>query len=383
MLGDMKNAEKNYDKALSMRIDDEITRFRLENVVMSLYREELSQAKRVELSDYHFSKGLYYEDKHVPRKAFLQYKRAIQLDPLDPEKRLKLTELTRADGYYEQYIFELREIIRDTLDVNRTDLDDRIEIYENRISKNLAARWGVAQYEEKQSSPKYFPRTRIRVGVFDAFLSDYIYENFLHPRLSKTISEMLAFTLKYYPKIEVVRDPHEILTPQDAMKKARDLGLDYYISGKLEENEDSLKARLGLFSGFNGKLIDEFEVYFTGNDKVFHTVTSLAEHINKDIPLQGLIVRLEGDRALINIGRAHGVEKDMSFHIFREGKLTKNPETGEYSADPEVSLGRLTVTEVDERISEGTYTFTGLYNRVNIYDNIVLIEAEESADNKN
>jgi tetratricopeptide (TPR) repeat protein len=380
MLGDLKNAEKNYTKALSMRIDDEVTRFRLENILLSLYREELSRDNRAVLSQFHFSKGGFYQDKHVSRKAFLQYKRAIQLDPLDPEKRLKLADLMRADSYYEMYIDELKKIIRDTLDVNSIDLNDRIEIYDSIISKNIASRWNVSQYEDEESSHEFVPKTRIRVGVFDAFQSDYIYENFIHRRLSKTISEMLAFTLSYYPKIEVVRDTQEITTRQDAMKKARELDLDYYVTGELDEKEDSLKARLGLLSGFNGKIIKEFEIYFTGNDKIFHSVTSLAEHINNNIPLQGLIVRLEGDRALINIGQAHGVEKEMTFHIIREGKLTKNPETGEYSADPDVSLGRLTVTEVDERVSEGTYTFSGLYNRVNIYNNIVLIGEEEKEE---
>jgi tetratricopeptide (TPR) repeat protein len=380
MLGDLKNAEKNYTKALSMRIDDEVTRFRLENILLSLYREELSRDNRAVLSQFHFSKGGFYQDKHVSRKAFLQYKRAIQLDPLDPEKRLKLADLMRADSYYEMYIDELKKIIRDTLDVNSIDLNDRIEIYDSIISKNIASRWNVSQYEDEESSHEFVPKTRIRVGVFDAFQSDYIYENFIHRRLSKTISEMLAFTLSYYPKIEVVRDTQEITARQDAMKKARELDLDYYVTGELEEKEDSLKARLGLLSGFNGKIIKEFEIYFTGNDKIFHSVTSLAEHINNNIPLQGLIVRLEGDRALINIGQAHGVEKEMAFHIIREGKLTKNPETGEYSADPDVSLGRLTVTEVDERVSEGTYTFSGLYNRVNIYNNIVLIGEEEKEE---
>ena len=380
MLGDLKNAEKNYTRALSMRIDDEITRFRLENIVLSLYREELSRENRALLSQFHFSKGEFYQDKHVSRKAFLQYKRAIQLEPLDPEKRLKLADLMRVDSYYELYVYELKEIIRDTLDVNTIDLNDRIEIYGSRIAKNLASRWSVGQYEDEEGSHEYFPKTRIRVGVFDAFLSDYIYENFVHRRLSRTLSEMLALTLSYYPKIEVLRGPQEITTRQDAMKKARELGLDYYVTGSLEEKEDSLKVRLGLLSGFNGKMINAFDVYFTGNDKIFHSVTSLAEHINNNLPLQGLIVRLEGDRALINIGKAHGVEKEMAFHIIREGKLIKNPETGEYKADPEVSLGRLTVTQVDERISEGTYTFSGLYNRVNIYDNIVLIEEDEKEE---
>ncbi len=65
MLDDLKNTEKNYAKALSMRIDDEITRFRLETVVLSLYREELSRENRAVLSQFHFSKGKFYQDKHV------------------------------------------------------------------------------------------------------------------------------------------------------------------------------------------------------------------------------------------------------------------------------------------------------------------------------
>jgi hypothetical protein len=86
---------------------------------------------------------------------------------------------------------------------------------------------------------------------------------------------------------------------------------------------------------------------------------------------------MEGNRVIINIGYAHGVEKDMRFHIIREGVLRKNPETGEFVTDPEVLLGTLTVTEVDEMIAEGVYEYTGLYNRVNVYDHVVLQEPEE------
>ncbi len=377
MLGNLKNAEKSYSKALSMRIDDEITRYRLETMVLELYRENLSREDRAELAQFHLIKAGYYLDKNVMNKAFLQYKRSIQLDPLDPEKRLKLAEFLRIRRYYELYLFELKDIIHDTLDVDTIDLNDRIDIYANRVSKNLATRWRVDQYLEEEESYRYFPKTKIRVAVFDAFLSDYIYEDFIHKRLSKTFSQMLSQTLLYYPKIEVVVSPEEITTRQQAMKKARELKVDYYVTGTLEEKEDSLKVRLGLFSGFNGKLIKQSDTYFTGNDKIFHSVVALAEHINQSIPLQGLLVRMEGDRALINIGKAHGVQDEMEFHIFRKGGLKKNPETGEFAVDPAVSLGKLTVTEVDERVSEGVYTFSGLYNRVNIYDNVVLIEEEE------
>jgi len=380
MLGDPEKAAEYYSKALAKRIDDEVTRFRLETMVLGIYGASLSEPKRLELADYHLSKARFYNERNVMNKAFLQYKRAIQLDPLDPKKRLGLAELLKRRNCDELYLYELREIIRDTLDVNTIDINDRIEIYENRLSKNLSSQWRVKQYQEDENEPGYVPRTKTSVAVFDGFLPDEIYENFLHRRLSKTLSEMLALVLSSYRKIEVVEFFGEVRSRHEALKRARSLGVDYYITGEVEEKEDSLKVRLDLYSGFNGKIWRSYETYFTGNEKLFHTVVALADHINSDVPLKGLIARMEGDRVLINIGEAHGVQKDMEFHIIREGGLKLNPETGEYVIEPGVALGSLTITEVDETVSEGVYTYEGLYNRVNVYDNVVLKEEEEKKE---
>jgi hypothetical protein len=68
----------------------------------------------------------------------------------------------------------------------------------------------------------------------------------------------------------------------------------------------------------------------------------------------------------------------MKFLIFRKGGLRKSPESGEYIVNPEVSLGTLTVTAVDEMVSEGSYVYTGLHDRVNVYDSVLLMEEEKS-----
>ena len=377
MMGELEKASEHYGKALAKRIDDEITRFRLEEVVLGLHSTSLSEPKRLELAEHHFLKARYYNTRNVVNKAVIQYRRAIQLDPLDPRKRLELAELLRSRRYYEQYLHELRDIIRDTLDVNTVDINDRIEIYENRISKNLASRWRVDQYGEDEEAPGYVPRTKASVAVFDGFLSDNIYENYLHRRISKTLSEILALVLSSYAKVQVVVVAGEISRRRDALKRARTLGVDFYITGEVEEREDSLKVRLDLLTGIGGKVFRSYDTYFTGNDRMLHTVVALAENVNAGIPLQGLIVRMQGDRVLINIGEAHGVKKDMEFHIVREGGLMKNPETGEYVIDPEVSLGSLTITELDETVAEGVYTYSGIHNRVNMYNSVVLIEPEK------
>jgi hypothetical protein len=92
---------------------------------------------------------------------------------------------------------------------------------------------------------------------------------------------------------------------------------------------------------------------------------------------------MEGNRALINLGKAQGVEREMMFHIVKEGGLNVDPETGEYEYDEAVVLGELTVTGTDEMIAEGIYTHSGLFNRVNVYDHVVLKLAEVQDEEEN
>jgi tetratricopeptide (TPR) repeat protein len=234
MFGNYEQALEYYRTALRKRIDDEIIRFRLENLLLRLYRMNLTHKERIEHSDYHFTKGNFLLDKNFMDKAYLHYKRAIMLDPTNPQKRLALADLFRIRKYYEQYLFELRNIIHDTLDVDTIDINDRIEIYQSRVEKNLAARWRVGQYEEDEESLFFFPKTKTRIGIFNGFSSDYIRENFLHRELSKSLSDMLALVLTFYPKIEVVSSSKELFSERDALREARALGVDYYVIGEVE-----------------------------------------------------------------------------------------------------------------------------------------------------
>jgi tetratricopeptide (TPR) repeat protein len=379
MLGMNDEAEEHYRKALAMRFDDEVTRLRLENIVLSMRRENLKDPLRVELSDDHFFKARSMMEKYIMGKAFLHFKRAVQLDPLSPQKRLELAEHFRTRGLYELYLFELKDIIRDTLDIETIDINDRIEIYADRVSKNLPSRWKVRQYEDDLSQSGFIPKTRISVAIFDAFLHEWVpREDVVHRRVSKTVAQMLSWTLAYYPKIEVFDYEGEVSTPQSALKAAKDLGAEYYVTGNIRETEDSLKITLNLSSGFNGRVVHSFTTYYTGNEKLFNAVFSLAEEIHRAVPTRGLIVRMSDDMALINLGKVHGVSEETDFLIFRERGLLRNPETGEYAYDPDISLGKFTVTSTDETVSEGTYEFYGMHNRVNVYDSVILItESDE------
>jgi tetratricopeptide (TPR) repeat protein len=393
MSGDMENALKNYEKSWTLRVDGELTRFRLENLLLKRYGRDLDNAKRVLHSDHHYKKGRFDLEEHLMDKAFMHYKRAVMLDPTNPEKRVSLADLFRRRKFYEQYLVELRDIIQGTLDVDSIDIQDRIEIYESRVGKNLAAQWSVRQYERNTDSPYHVAKSKVRVAVLNAFESDYINRDFVHMDFSHTFTEMLNLVLTYYDKIEVLplyRDVFrshdaipEIHSARQALREARSLSdryrvdVDYYVTGRIVEQTDSLKVHVKIYSAFNGTLVHELATFYTGNDRVFNTVVSIASSINQFVPLRGMIVRMEGrDRALINLGRAHGVKPGMVFHIIKEESLQVSPETGEYQFDPQVSLGTLTVTRVDEMVAEGTYAHEGRFNRVNQYDRVVLQEPE-------
>ncbi|MFW6180337.1 MAG: tetratricopeptide repeat protein [Spirochaetota bacterium] len=380
-LDDLEEAARVYERALGGRVDDEVLRFRLEETVLEVFREQLDHPLRVRLSDHHFQRGSFLMERNLMGKAFLHFKRAVMLHPLDPDRRLALAGLLRMQEFYERYLFELRAVIRDTLDVRTEHINDLIEIYTARTGNNLASRWEVDQYEGDDTGPRAVSRSLIRVAVLDAFSSDYVQRDYLHPRLSRTIRDMLALTLGYSQRVQVVEDPGppgELLTREDALRRARLLEADYYVTGRVRETAESVELQVQLRSGLNGRVTAQVPVYYTGNHRLFNAVVYAAGFIEQSLPLYGKIARLRGDRALINLGRAHGVEEGDRFVIIQEGGLHTDQETGELTLKGAEELGTLRVTEVDEMVSEGTYTHRGRYNRVNVYDVVMLAESGEA-----
>jgi hypothetical protein len=130
--------------------------------------------------------------------------------------------------------------------------------------------------------------------------------------------EMLSWVLSYYPKIEIVPYEGEIITSHEALKAARSLGVDYYVTAEVEETEDAIKVHVNFLSGFNGRVNHSFTTYYTGKDKLFNAVFSIAEELNNAVPTQGLIVRLEGNRAGCNgKGKAEGAVVCKSIRVYR------------------------------------------------------------------
>ena len=373
MSGNMKSALKYYLNSLSLRRDDEITRYRLEEVALKLYKVDLKNKTRIELSDYHYSKARFFFNKNFLNKAFFQSKRSVQLDPLNPQKRLFFATIFKLQKYYERYLYELKNIIRDTLDVNTQDINDQIEILENLVSKGLAARWNVKQYLEDKSSRYYVPKSRAKIAVLNAFIP--VNGKYIHKSISKSFQEMMCDFLISSPKIEVINPPEEARTDDMALKVAQNSGADFYLTGEVEEENDSISIKVNLNSALNGETVKSYKTYITGNDRIFNSLFTISEDIEKSLPLFGMIVKIEGDRVLLNIGKRHGVKKDMEFVIIKNGEYNPAKNWDLDTIDKSSIIGKVKVTGVDELVSEGKYSYSGIFNRVNEYDTVVAVKA--------
>jgi len=71
-------------------------------------------------------------------------------------------------------------------------------------------------------------------------------------------------------------------------------------------------------------------------------------------PRQPKIAGVEGTVVTLNVGKPHGVTVGSTFIVMRQGKVTKDPDTGEVLDVEEKEVGKIKITEVKEKISIGT-----------------------------
>ena len=78
-----------------------------------------------------------------------------------------------------------------------------------------------------------------------------------------------------------------------------------------------------------------------------------AKKIAELFPLmQGLVVEVDGNQVLVDLGSRRGAYEGMELEVHREGEEIKHPATGQLLGRRDVRLGVIRVTEVKEEFSE-------------------------------
>ena len=86
-------------------------------------------------------------------------------------------------------------------------------------------------------------------------------------------------------------------------------------------------------------------------------VSRVADEAAKEIAgifplMQGLVVEVDGNRVLVDLGARQGAYEGMELEVHREGEEIKHPVTGQLLGRRDVRLGVIRVMEVNEEYSE-------------------------------
>jgi curli biogenesis system outer membrane secretion channel CsgG len=107
-------------------------------------------------------------------------------------------------------------------------------------------------------------------------------------------------------------------------------------------------------SNFGATLIGE-----ATNNSVTDLATKL-EASNDKMPtvvmaVDGMIADVSGNTLILNVGRNNGLQVGDRLKVNRTGKEIKDPATGKVLRRVDTQLGEVTLTQVDDTSSEGTY----------------------------
>lgn len=75
-------------------------------------------------------------------------------------------------------------------------------------------------------------------------------------------------------------------------------------------------------------------------------VKNIVDKLNQMNPLEGVVLKVDGNKVYIDLGAQYGVEVGQEFKIFVEGELIKHPVTGEIMGTDRIEKGTLKVVDV-------------------------------------
>jgi tetratricopeptide (TPR) repeat protein len=354
-LGRTDEAVSSLARALRLRMDDEIARLALENILLE--QMPIGDPLRVRYAEYHLARGALFEEKNLLQKAALEYRSCLRLDPESKQGRLAYARVFELSGFPGKSLQEL-EVLR-KLGKEDARILDKIEMETSAQASSLAAEWGTGQFEVEKDS-------------FD--ISLYYLENetrTLHPRAGEYLHDFFLYQLLRFENLNILKDEPGTESFADAFRKSREKGADFFMLLGFEESERSFTVRLDLYLARTGSLLASTRVYRTGNDRVRDSFLSLSTRFHDWLPMSGTLIAREFDRGLINLGRLDGVSVEDRFSIVRQGRVVLSHEEVGYAAEEEDILGELTVTRVDENIAEGLITRDDFFDLINLGDRLI------------
>ena len=353
--GDLTQAMSSLASASRLAPEDELARLALEN--LALGKLEIKEESRRKLAIPHLERGRRFEERNLLEKALAEYRRCLRLDPESRDGRLAYAGVYRLLGYPAKYRQEL-EVLR-RLGFKDTAVTDGIEIVDSQLLDTVAATWGLDQYALER-----------RTYSLAAFCIPREVRE-LHPFAGGELAEYLKDQLRRFDTVVVPDSEPLAQSFEEAFRRARGLGADYFLILRFEESERSFSAELEQYLGRTGTRVASYRAFRTGNDRVQDCLVLLTSQLQAALPAWGRLVTREFDTGVVDLGRLDGLKAEDKLVVVKRGKVRLRNDGVGLAMDDKDIVGDFQVLRPDERVSEGTLKRKSFFDLTNPGDEVV------------
>ncbi len=138
-----------------------------------------------------------------------------------------------------------------------------------------------------------------------------------------------------------------MISSESAAKVGALLGVKVIITGSVIQLDNLYEVNARLISVEDGSIMKAEKIRGSSLDAIEGMVVSLADSLKRDFPIEGYVVQVIGTRAMIDVGRTHGVETGMVFHVLRKGAPVRHPVTGKMLKGEDIKIGEMAVQRVE------------------------------------
>ena len=362
-----------YNTSLRLIPDDSITRIALDNMLIGNRSIPFDHPSIISGSDYHFQAGRAFQADNFFSKAFREYRMGLILNPYSSEGRLLYAELFRLTGYSAKYL-SILTLIMEEGNADR-DILESIEIYESILSNSVALKWDIDQFDMDNGGTIV---ERYQYSISPFYFTDI--KSMEHLDGEKELSEYFQRIMTGYENINI-QSPVEVKNFADAFRIARESGNDFFIIMKYHETSRNFNVICDVYRCETGILIESIKLYKA--DTIPDTMAALGEQLHEIFPLRGAIISNNSDTSIIDLGILDGVNIDDIFLVLKKGDVTLRKDYAEFSYSTDSILGKITITDTDELVSEGILEENGFFSRINQGDIILSFPKENKTEEIN
>ncbi|MBE6350502.1 MAG: tetratricopeptide repeat protein [Spirochaetaceae bacterium] len=358
-----EDALQAFTFGLEANPNDEIMRMALENILQE--KTTIADKRRHSWALYHADKAKLFYERYMASHAFYEYVRSLRLNPLNNDVRLAYANLHLNEKNTESYVNQLQFIV--SRGNASREVKESLENYSALLRNSLQKKWNI--------NPLYLQKNRFSLGFFS--LDSYTIE---HPDSVMIFNTMLEQYLSTKTYFSLYKNNSFIKDFSHAFALARQHNLDYFMVYSLDENSEDASVTVDLYSGKSGKKLESFSLLKSGNDKFVFLLEAMTEKILSLFPIHGKILARRGLTVLVDLGSKDFVKKSDSFHVIAQNSLYPAKDTISLEYFQDDVLGKISLTSVNEEISQGTLTITGIVDKVKVGDDIVLLSSTSNEE---